>query len=116
MDAKKALELARVAYPNNEKLRVAYMLGLNKGYEVYEQQMLKDAVEAEVLYFGETQDVSRTIKIPRMQEWLKSLRPSWKPSENQMSMLLAVVNDPNNAGSASCHLSLKSLYKDLKKL
>jgi len=57
-------------------------------------------------------------------DWLKSLRPvskeflqpHWKPSENQMSMLLAVVNDPNNAGSASCHLSLKSLYNDLKKL
>ena len=48
--------------------------------------------------------------------WLKSLRPSWKPSENQMSMLLAVVNDPNNAGSESCHLSLESLYNDLKKL
>lgn len=42
--------------------------------------------------------------------------PHWKPSENQMSMLLAVVNDPNNAGSASCHLSLESLYNDLKKL
>lgn len=47
---------------------------------------------------------------------LDMLRPSWKPSENQMSMLLAVVNDPNNAGSESCHLSLKSLYNDLKKL
>lgn len=46
----------------------------------------------------------------------ESLQPHWKPSENQMSMLLAVVNDPNNAGSASCHLSLKSLYNDLKKL
>ena len=51
-------------------------------------------------------------------DWLKSLRPQphWKPNENQMSMLLAVVNDPNNAGSESCHLSLKSLYNDLKKL
>lgn len=48
--------------------------------------------------------------------WLKSLRPSWKPSEHQMSMLLAVINDPNNAGSESCHLSFKSLYNDLKKL
>ena len=48
--------------------------------------------------------------------WLKSLRPSWKPSENQMSMLLAVINDPNNACSASCQLSLESLYNDLKKL
>ena len=48
--------------------------------------------------------------------WLKSIRPSWKPSEHQMSMLLAVVNDPNNAGSESCHLSLKLLYNELKKL
>lgn len=56
--------------------------------------------------------------------WLKSLRPvskeslqpHWKPSEHQMSMLLAVVNDPNNAGSESCYISLKSLYNDLKKL
>ena len=48
--------------------------------------------------------------------FLKSLRPSWKPSEHQMSMLLAVINDSKNAYSASCHLSLKSLYNDLKKL
>lgn len=45
MDSEKALELARVAYPNNEKLRVAYMLGLNKGYEVCKEQLMKDAKE-----------------------------------------------------------------------
>ena len=49
-------------------------------------------------------------------DWLKSLRPSWKPSEWQMSMLLAVINDPNNAGSESCYLALKSIYEQLKKL
>lgn len=48
--------------------------------------------------------------------WLKSLRPSWKPGEEQMSMLLAVIRDPNNAGSESCFLALQSLYEDLKKL
>lgn len=47
---------------------------------------------------------------------LKSIRPSWKPSEEQMSMLLAVINDPNNAGSESCHLALISIYEQLKKL
>ena len=46
----------------------------------------------------------------------ESLQPHWKPSEGQLSMLLAVINDPNNAGSASCHIMLKSLYNDLKKL
>ena len=48
--------------------------------------------------------------------WLKSLRPSWKPSEEQMRYLLAVINEPNNAGSESCHLTLKGLYEQLKKL
>ena len=49
--------------------------------------------------------------------WLKSLKPNhWKPSEEQMSLLLAVINEPNNASSESCHLSLEKLYEDLKKL
>lgn len=51
-----------------------------------------------------------------MLAWLKSLSPSWKPSEEQMSMLLAVINDPNNAGAESCQMALKSLYEHLKKL
>lgn len=47
---------------------------------------------------------------------LKSLRPSWKPSKEQMRFLLAVINEPNNAGSESCHLVLKGLYEQLKNL
>ena len=55
--------------------------------------------------------------------WLKSLlmrRPkksdNWKPSEHQLSMLEAVILDPNNAGAESCHLALESLNEDLQKL
>lgn len=44
MNADKALELARLAYPNDENLRVAYMLGLNEGYELHKSQMMKEAV------------------------------------------------------------------------
>ena len=53
-----------------------------------------------------------------MRETLKSLRPQphWKPSRGQMSMLLAVINEPNNASSESCHLALAELYDELKKL
>jgi hypothetical protein len=40
MDADKSLELARKAFPNNENLRVAYMLGIEKGAE-----NLEDAVD-----------------------------------------------------------------------
>ena len=39
----------------------------------------------------------------------------WKPGEEQMSMLFAVINDPNNAGAESCHIALKSLYEQLSK-
>ena len=49
-------------------------------------------------------------------EWFEKLRPSWKPSRGQMSMLLAVINEPNNASSESCHLALAELYDELKKL
>ena len=49
---------------------------------------------------------------------LKSLRPkpSWKPSEEHLSALLAIFNDPNNIGSQTCQLALTDLYEHLKKL
>lgn len=49
MNADKALELARLAYPNDENLRVAYMLGLNAGAEWQKEQMFKDAEENALL-------------------------------------------------------------------
>ena len=57
-----------------------------------------------------------SFEFEEVEDYLNNLRPSWKPSEWQMSMLLAVINEPNNAGSESCHLALKSIYDDLKKL
>ena len=43
-------------------------------------------------------------------------RPSWKPSEEHLSALLAVFNDPDNIGSQTCQLALTDLYEQLKKL
>ena len=48
MNADEALEVARKAYPNDEDLRVAYMLGLNEGYELHKEQMMKEAKEVTV--------------------------------------------------------------------
>lgn len=50
--------------------------------------------------------------------WLKSIRPQpqWKPSEEHLSALLAIFNDPNNIGSQTCQLALTDLYEQLKKL
>lgn len=41
------------------------------GAEWQKEQMLKDAAEGVVHYFGETQGVPRSITIPQMQKWLK---------------------------------------------
>ena len=50
-------------------------------------------------------------------EWVeKQKEPSWKPSEEHLSALLAVFNDPNNIGSQTCQLALTDLYEQLKKL
>lgn len=55
-------------------------------------------------------------KIEWIENRLKSLRPSWKPSEEHLSALLAVFNDPDNIGSQTCQLALTDLYEQLKKL
>lgn len=44
------------------------------------------------------------------------MKARWKPSEEQMSALLAMLNDPNNIGSQTCQLALSELYDDLMKL
>lgn len=46
--------------------------------------------------------------------WLKSLHPSWKPSEEQMRALNKVVN--GEVLLTTQHESLESLYEQLKKL
>jgi len=48
MDRSKNIELARVAYPDNEELRVAYMLGLEKGYELCGEDIMNNAVTGKV--------------------------------------------------------------------
>ena len=68
------------------------------------------------LQFESDKEFSPSLSFDEVLEWLKSLRPSWKPSEEQMRFLLAVINEPNNAGSESCHIVLNSLYRDLQKL
>ncbi|MBR5896527.1 MAG: hypothetical protein IKZ39_02810 [Lachnospiraceae bacterium] len=40
----------------------------------------------------------------------------WKPSEEQMALLQAVIVEPSNAGAESCHLALKAIYVGLEEL
>ena len=48
--------------------------------------------------------------------WLKSLRPSWKPSEEQIYSLGTVVKGAGYVSVGSVGYNLKSLYEQLKKL
>ena len=45
MNSNKNLDLARKAFPYNEDQRVAYMLGLEEGYDTAFQDFLKKACE-----------------------------------------------------------------------
>ena len=45
MNSNKNLDLARKVYPYDENLRVAYMLGLEKGYDQAMQDFLEKACE-----------------------------------------------------------------------
>ena len=51
-------------------------------------------------------------------DWLKSLRPQnrWKPSDEQIGLLQAIINEPKNAASESCQIVLKDILEQLKKL
>ncbi len=48
-------------------------------------------------------------------DWLKSLRPSWKPSEEQMEILQYVCTQSSHPNQKVIRV-LESLYNDLKKL
>ena len=47
---------------------------------------------------------------------LINLRPSWKPSKEHLSALLAIFNDPDNIGSQTCQLALTDLYEQIKSI
>ena len=52
-------------------------------------------------------------RYPKLISWLKSLRPSWKPSEEQMKELEYAIE---LLGNMSVTNTLRELYADLKKL
>ena len=52
MEENKSLELARKAYPNDENLRVAYMLGIQKGAENLEEKLSKAVKLADAMYYA----------------------------------------------------------------
>lgn len=92
----------------------------NSPSERSEEDELKLRLCVEALDVGQTKRhiYEHGITPDGLKVWLKSLRPQphWKPSEEQMAGLLAVINSPANAGSETCQLALRSLYENLKKL
>ena len=91
-------------------------------YNKYTQKPAEWSEEDERIFkgvFGKiNHDQSYGVSKADMLAWLKARRPQphWKPSEDQMGALLAVINLPANAGSGTCQLELRDLYEHLKKL
>lgn len=100
-----------------EEIDIFELFG-QKSVEWSEEDELKLRLCVEALDVGQTKRhiYEHGITPDGLKVWLKSLRPSWKPSEVHLSALLAVSNDPNNIGSQTCQLALTDLYEQLKKL
>lgn len=49
MNSEETLNFARRKYPNDENLRVAYMLGFNDGADRKEEQMMNGSVEGQIV-------------------------------------------------------------------
>ena len=71
-----------------------------------EDEMLMDELESYILYDKEFNDEQKSWRIKR----LKSLRPSWKPSEEQMAWLKLAVDEANEPLKSQ----LAELYKDIR--
>lgn len=90
MDSKKALELSREAYPTNENLRIAYMLGLNKGWNLHDEHsrkglVLRDGIKKLVKWSEEDEEMVNDIldaidddtaasSYHEMEDWLKNIK------------------------------------------
>ena len=86
----------------------------------------KDYYDAIITKLEVTQDDAALTD--NQMEFLKSLKDGvgceanctttkeWKPSNEQIGLLQAIVNEPNNAASESCQVALKEIIKQMKKL
>jgi hypothetical protein len=74
----------------------------------------------DTIYFLDTakKHYASTEELDACIDWLKSLRPQnrWKPSSEQIGLLQAIINEPNNAASESCQIVLREVLEQLKKL
>ena len=103
----------------------SYNIGYRDGKREAEQKTAEwseddERIRAKLLsYFNEFVESTSfgRREVIEIRHWLKSLRPTqWKPSEEHLSALLAIISDPNNIGSQTCQLALTDLYEQLKKL
>lgn len=95
-----------------ERIKDTVFLQPKQKWTEEDEKMVKDIIAAiDTLYYH------------GMVNWLKSLKErvqcsqtKWKPSEEHIRYLQAVVNDVHNIGSESCSIALRDLLGQLKKL
>ena len=99
-----------------EEYLLEKMSGWIKDLPVLPPGWYYDIVPGEPHYNPETKTWDTTMEARPKHVNQINEQPQWKPTEEQMSMLLSVLREPNNSGAESVQLALKSLYNDLKAL
>lgn len=93
-----------------------------KEWSEEDEKMIDDLIKffnEKLVILGEAKNAENTVQYisyKKVIDWLKSLRPSWRPSEEQIYSLGTVVKgyDECTVGSVGYHL--KEMYEQLKKL
>ena len=93
-----------------------------KEWSEEDEKMIDDLIKffnEKLVILGEAKNAENTVQYisyKKVINWLKSLRPSWRPSEEQIYSLGTVVKgyDECTVGSVGYHL--KEMYEQLKKL
>ena len=114
-DYQKSKEAGYTIVPNEEYEQLIKQKEQKPTWSEEDEFRLKEALEVLdesirhlPIGYGYVTDVMNVTK------WLKSLRPSWKPSEEQMDALKELIDDANRAGWVTPGAT--ELYEQLKKL
>ena len=94
MEANKSLELARKAYPNDENLRVAYLLGLQKGAENLEEKLSKAVKLADAMYYAaQMMSTDASYLKEAMKNWWNFKNVGLKESEDELAWLKKYIKE-----------------------
>ena len=121
-DYQKSKDAGYTIVPNEEYEQLIKQKEQNPAWSEEDEKIRNLAIEWAETMYGQFRFVDMgSTDFRKIVAWLKSLRPSWKPSEEQMNCLCAAVDaairkhNESVSGYEPARV-LRSLYEDLKKL